>query len=72
MGNFTLYNVVVANRFFRLLPSGDLDTSFNVGLGADGIVEAVLVQSDGKIVVGGRFSNFNGISDNRLARLNPD
>jgi hypothetical protein len=72
VGNFTLYNVVVANRFFRLLPSGDLDTSFNVGLGADGIVEAVLVQSDGKIVVGGRFSNFNGISDNRLARLNPD
>lgn len=72
VGNFTLYNGVAANRVLRLLPSGDLDTSFNVGLGADGIVEAVLVQSDGKIVVGGRFSNFNGVSYNRLARLNPD
>jgi hypothetical protein len=34
----------------RLLSNGALDTSFNVGSGADGIVEAVLVQSDGKIV----------------------
>jgi hypothetical protein len=43
-----------------------------VGSGADGIVEAVLLQSDGKIVIGGRFSNFNGSSCNRLARLNAD
>jgi hypothetical protein len=49
VGNFTLYNGVVANRVLRLLPTGALDTSFNVGSGADGIVEAVLVQSDGKI-----------------------
>ncbi|MEZ7505827.1 T9SS sorting signal type C domain-containing protein [Flavobacterium sp. Arc2] len=72
VGNFTLFNGAVANRVLRLLPSGALDTSFNVGAGADGIVEAVLVQSDGKIVVGGRFSNFNGSSYNRLARLNSD
>jgi hypothetical protein len=36
-----------------LLPT--LDTSFNVGSGADGIVEAVLLQSDGKIVIGAFF-----------------
>jgi uncharacterized delta-60 repeat protein len=72
VGNFTLYDGVVANRVLRLLPTGALDSSFNVGSGADGIVEAVLVQSDGKIVIGGRFSNFNGSSCNRLARLNVD
>lgn len=72
VGNFTLYNGTVANRVLRLLPSGALDTSFNVGTGADGIVEAVLVQPDGKIVIGGHFLNFNGNSSNRLARLNAD
>ena len=72
VGNFTLYNGAVANRVLRLLPSGALDTTFNVGTGADGIVEAVLVQSDGKIVVGGRFSTFNGNNYNRIARLNSD
>jgi hypothetical protein len=34
-------------------------------------VEAVVVQPDGKLA-GGRFSNFNGTSYCRLARLNPD
>jgi uncharacterized delta-60 repeat protein len=72
VGNFTLYNGVLANRVLRLLPTGALDTSFNVGSGADGIVEAVLIQSDGKIVIGGRFSNVNGNSRNRIARLNAD
>jgi hypothetical protein len=42
-----------------------------VGSGADGIVEAVLLQSDGKIYWEG-VSNFNGSSCNRLARLNAD
>jgi uncharacterized delta-60 repeat protein len=72
VGNFTLYNGTTANRVLRLLPTGMFDTTFNVGSGADGIVEAVLVQPDGKIVVGGRFSNFNGNSCNRITRLNSD
>jgi uncharacterized delta-60 repeat protein len=72
VGSFTLYNGSVANRVVRLLPTGTIDASFNVGAGADGIVEAVLVQSDGKIIIGGRFSNFNGSSHNRIARLNTD
>jgi hypothetical protein len=54
VGNFTLYNGVVANRVPQIA-NGALDTSFNVGSGADGIVEAVLVQSDGKIVIEGVF-----------------
>jgi uncharacterized delta-60 repeat protein len=30
------------------------------------------VQTDGKIVIGGRFSAVNGIARNNIARLNPD
>jgi uncharacterized delta-60 repeat protein len=71
-GNFTSFNGVLMNRIVRLLPNGTIDSSFNVGLGADAIVETLLVQSDGKIVVGGRFSTFNGSGFNRLVRLNSD
>nr|WP_315191580.1 T9SS sorting signal type C domain-containing protein [uncultured Flavobacterium sp.] len=71
-GNFTNYNGTLVNRIIRLLPDGTIDASFNVGLGADAIVETVLLQSDGKIVVGGRFVTFNGNSYNHLVRLNVD
>jgi uncharacterized delta-60 repeat protein len=72
VGNFTSYNGTPSNRIVRLLPDGTLDTTFNIGLGADAIVEAVIVQPDGKIVLGGRFSTFNGNSYHRMVRLNAD
>lgn len=71
-GNFTSYNGVLVNRIARLLPNGILDITFNIGLGADAIVEAVLLQPDGKIILGGRFATFNGVSYNRMIRLNTD
>ena len=49
-----------------------LSSAFGAGEGVNGEVLAVVVQSDGKIVIGGRFSAVNGIVRNNLARLNPD
>jgi uncharacterized delta-60 repeat protein len=72
-GNFTQYNndkSVI--RIVRLLPNGSRDLTFNVGTGADAIIESMLIQPDGKILVGGRFNTFNGRSILRLVRLNPD
>ncbi|RTY96175.1 T9SS sorting signal type C domain-containing protein [Flavobacterium sp. GSP27] len=71
-GNFTSYNGVLKNRIARLLPDGTLDSSFNTGSGTDAIVENILLLPDGKIVLGGQFSFFNGISYNRIVRLNAD
>ncbi|RTY88114.1 T9SS sorting signal type C domain-containing protein [Flavobacterium sp. RSP15] len=71
-GNFTNYNGDLKNRIVRLLPDGTLDSSFNTGSGADAIVENIVLQPDGKIVLGGQFSFFNGISYNRMVRLNAD
>lgn len=71
-GNFTNYNGVLVNRIIRLLSDGTLDSSFNVGSGADANVETILLQPDGKIVLGGQFSIFNGLSYNRMVRLNAD
>ncbi|MEO7297470.1 MAG: delta-60 repeat domain-containing protein [Verrucomicrobiota bacterium] len=39
---------------------------------ANGIVQIVVVQPDGKILIGGDFTIVQGISRNRIARLNPD
>ncbi|UOQ73305.1 delta-60 repeat domain-containing protein [Hymenobacter cellulosilyticus] len=55
----------------RLLPSGTLDPSFDIGTGntSGGAVFAVLVQTDGKILLGGSFTSFNGRSANSVVRL---
>ena len=72
VGNFTSFNGTPVTRIIRLLPSGLRDTSFNVGLGADAIIEALQIQPDGKILIAGRFSSFDGNSYSRLVRLNPN
>jgi uncharacterized delta-60 repeat protein/uncharacterized repeat protein (TIGR01451 family) len=56
----------------RLLADGKLDQTFNPGAGADDYVSTVAVQPDGKILIGGAFTSFNGYRRNRLTRLNHD
>ncbi|MFQ3590922.1 MAG: BACON domain-containing carbohydrate-binding protein, partial [Chloracidobacterium sp.] len=75
-GEFTSVNGSGRSRIARLNADGSLDTSFNPGSGAGGSlfpsVFAVAIQSDGRIVIGGDFSTFNGIGRNNIARLNAD
>ncbi len=52
--------------------AGSLDTTFNPGTGTDGTVRAAVVQPDGKIIIGGDFGYINGVSHQRVARLNAD
>ena len=56
-------------RIARLNSSGSLDLSFNPGTSADQPVFDIAVQGDGKIVVAGAFTHFNGTPRNYLARL---
>ncbi|HEX9045745.1 MAG TPA: Calx-beta domain-containing protein, partial [Verrucomicrobiae bacterium] len=51
---------------------GTLDTNFNCGLGANNWVRCVAQQPDGKLVVGGDFTTFNGNAHMHIARLNRD
>jgi len=53
-------------------PSGMLDKSFKIGSGADDCIRCLAVQTNGKIVLGGLFSTFNGVPNHRIVRLNPD
>jgi uncharacterized delta-60 repeat protein len=71
-GRFTQANSVPRNRIARFNFDGTLDTTFNPGSGADAEITAAVLQPDGRIVVAGRFTNFNGFTHNRVCRLNAD
>lgn len=72
-GNFTIANGSPINRIARLNTDGTLDTSFLNGLsGADGAINALISQTDDRIVVGGAFANIDGIIRSRVARLMTD
>lgn len=71
-GSFTTFSGNSVNRIARLNPDGTLDNTFNTGTGANGTVESIAVQPDGKVLIGGQFTTYSGISANGIARLNPD
>jgi uncharacterized delta-60 repeat protein len=49
-----------------------LDSSFKVGAGANGAVDALVLQADQRILVGGEFTTVGGCSNSYLARLSAD
>jgi uncharacterized delta-60 repeat protein len=69
-GRFTQANNVGRNRIARFNFNGSLDTTFDPGTGADGEITAAVLQPDGRIVVAGRFTSFNGFTHNGICRLN--
>ena len=71
-GNFSSFNGMAINRIARLNSDGSLDVTFNPGTGANDVVWTISQQSNGKIIIGGWFTNYNGTTINRLARLNED
>jgi uncharacterized delta-60 repeat protein len=71
-GDFTVYNGTTRTRIARVNGNGTLDTTFNPGSGANDTVYAMVVQGDGKVVIGGKFTTYNGTDRNRIARLNGD
>ena len=73
-GDFTSWNGTTVGFIVRLNSDGTRDTAFttNIGTGANNTVRSIAIQSDGKILVGGIFSTWNGTTVNRIVRLNSD
>jgi uncharacterized delta-60 repeat protein len=67
-GDFTSYNGTSINRIVRLNTNGSLDTSYAVGTGADNSVKGIALDSAGKSVVVGQFTNFDGVVVNKITR----
>ena len=71
-GQFTTAGGASAPRFARLNKDGTLDSSFATGSGANNEVFALAQQDDGKIIIGGKFAEYNGSIVRAIARINPN
>lgn len=72
VGAFTAYAGQSAGRICALAPSGKIDKKFNAGTGANGDIYSILRMEDGRIVLSGAFTTFNGIPCNGAVRLQTD
>ncbi|AFM05996.1 hypothetical protein Fleli_3682 [Bernardetia litoralis DSM 6794] len=72
-GNFEELNgTAIGGNIARLNLDGSLDASFIQGVGFSWYTDRVNFQSDGKMIVAGSFSSYNGATVYNLARLNAD
>lgn len=73
VGEHTMYNGQQTHCIVRIDQNGEIDPVFQTSIGIEvGSIEAVAVQEDGKIVIGGAFTSFGGIPVNAIARLHTD
>jgi uncharacterized delta-60 repeat protein len=73
-GAFTAYKGHTSKNLARVMPNGEYDSTFKVGTGPnDGSsISAIQILPDGKIIVAGDFSQYNGVSIKRIIRVNQD
>ena len=71
-GQFTSMDGRLRPYLARLNPDGSLDTNFDPGLGPNLPVQTIAVQSDGRILIGGAFTQYDGSECLAFARLWPD
>ena len=62
---------------FASAQQGSIDNSFNpidkgISSGANGEILSSVVQPDGKIIIVGNFTSYNGVTINRIARVFQD
>jgi uncharacterized delta-60 repeat protein len=80
-GEFTLFGTTAVKKLIRLTTTGALDSTFSIGTGTtdsvtypscpfcSNYVKALKQQPDGKIIVGGKFTTFNGLSATNITRI---
>lgn len=71
-GTFDSYAGFALKNIARINADGTVDTEFNTGSGLNFNPSAIIIQPDGKILVGGGFSVYNGVTANKIIRLNSD
>lgn len=68
-GTFNIYNDRNSFSIAKIKNNGTIDTSFNIGTGPNDYVWSSCIQNDGKVLIGGDFTAYDGTSINRIARL---
>lgn len=74
IGKDNIYNYKFEKSFLLVNSDGEADSSFGQGLTGPmfGEIYTISLLPDGKIIVGGDFTNYNGTAINSIARLNPN
>lgn len=74
-----VYDYTRMRQMVRVNMDGTMDSTFHYNkstrqsaIGANGIVLDAMMQADGKLILVGTFSTFNGVQANRIVRLNLD
>lgn len=65
-------NGVATGKIARLNVDGSIDPSFSCGKGYNNGIGALAILSDGKILIAGSFTQYNGENVPKIARLNSD
>lgn len=71
-GNYHQYNYTYTGSFAKLDYNGSIDFGFNKNNGPNGNVFCTKTQPDGKIIIGGNFSRYNGNDKKGIVRVNVD
>ncbi len=77
-GGFNINGDSTVFTMLRFFSDGSLDPSFSIGTGPDifpgppPYINNIALQPDGKLIVTGRFSSFNGVERNGIIRLHSD
>jgi uncharacterized delta-60 repeat protein len=62
-------NATTIHKLERLNTNGSTDPAFDSGVGFTGQIYRTLIQPDGKILLGGGFTTYKNIPENRILRL---
>ena len=69
-GNFYTYNGDQRNCIARVDTAGNLDNTFDPGLGADDFISSVALTTNNEAVIGGNFTSYNGTFRSSIALVN--
>jgi len=74
-----VYDITRMRQMVRVNADGSMDSTFHYNkntrqsaAGGNGAIIDATMQSDGKLILVGSFSSFNGVAANRIVRLNLD
>jgi uncharacterized delta-60 repeat protein len=71
-GNFTHFGGVPRGKIARLNPNGVVDESFQTEVVGSGRVVRILRMNDGRLLIGGTFTNVSGFPRRGVAILHPN
>jgi uncharacterized delta-60 repeat protein len=60
------------NKVYRLLSNGRVDSTFSLSARANGSFRTLTTLTNGKILLSGSFTSYNGVAVNNVVRLNAD